>query len=460
MLQKENLTKEYVYKLKNDSNSLERLMFENKEDTKAILFILKYIGRLPQNFEGNCFSYFLTHFNENVRYLAVKNIGKLQSLKYLSRLQQIAKDDESSIVRCEAVSAIGRMRNEKTIPFLLEMLNDSDPKIICQAIRGLQVFDSEEIKIKLKALIDNENETVRNLISHCYFSSDKKEEIPHSASYNYLKDVVVHADVLDVLPLIKDESIHLTFTSPPYYNARDYSIYSSYSSYLIFLKRVFSEVYRITKEGRFLVVNTSPIIIPRISRKHSSKRYPIPFDLHHELNSIGWEFIDDIVWLKPEYSVRNRVGGFSQHRKPLAYKPNTVTEYVMVYRKPSDRLLDWNIRQYDEAIVEDSKVKDDFETTNVWKICPTSDKIHSAVFPFELCKKVITYYSFKGDLVFDPFAGSGTVGKVCKAFNRSFFLTEKDNKYFEYMKNTSNDVGLFQEPTNFLTLEEFRKTIK
>ena len=73
MLQKENLTKEYVYKLKNDSNSLERLMFENKEDTKAILFILKYIGRLPQNFEGTCFSYFLTHFNENVRYLAVKN---------------------------------------------------------------------------------------------------------------------------------------------------------------------------------------------------------------------------------------------------------------------------------------------------------------------------------------------------------------------------------------------------
>jgi len=460
MLQKESLSKEYVYKLKNDSNLLEHLMFENREDTKTILFILKYIGKLPQNFEGACFCYFLNHLNENVRYLAVKNIGKLQSLKYLSRLQQIAKEDESSIVRCEAVSAIGRMRNEKAIPFLLEVLNDNDPKIVCQAIRGLQVFNKEEIKTKLKALINNENETVRSLISHDYFCTSKKDKTPHSQSYEYLKNTVVNADVLDVLPLIRDESIHLTFTSPPYYNARDYSIYSSYSSYLLFLKKVFSEVYRITKEGRFLVVNTSPIIIPRISRKHSSKRYPIPFDLHHELNSIGWEFIDDIIWLKPEYSVRNRVGGFSQHRKPLAYKPNTVTEYVMVYRKPSDRLLDWNIRQYDEAIVEDSKVKDDFETTNVWKICPTSDKTHSAVFPFELCKKVITYYSFKGDLVFDPFAGSGTVGKACMAFNRSFFLTEKDTKYFEYMKNISNDACLFQEPANFLTLEEFRKTIK
>ena len=46
MLQKENLTKEYIYKLKNDSNLLERLIFENKEDTKTILFILKYIGKL------------------------------------------------------------------------------------------------------------------------------------------------------------------------------------------------------------------------------------------------------------------------------------------------------------------------------------------------------------------------------------------------------------------------------
>ena len=48
---------------------------------------------------------------------------------------------------------------------------------------------------------------------------------------------------------------------------------------------------------------------------------------------MGWEYIDDIIWLKPEASVKNRVGGFQQHRKPLGYKPNTVTEMIMVYRK-------------------------------------------------------------------------------------------------------------------------------
>ncbi len=52
------------------------------------------------------------------------------------------------------------------------------------------------------------------------------------------------------------------------------------------------------------------------------------------------------------------------------------------------------------------------ETSNVWRIDPVSDKVHSAVFPLELCVKVIEFYSYVGDLVFDPFAGSGTFGKA------------------------------------------------
>jgi DNA modification methylase len=235
--------------------------------------------------------------------------------------------------------------------------------------------------------------------------------------------------------LLKDESIHLTFTSPPYYNARDYSIYPSYKHYLEFLADVFKEVHRITKEGRFLIVNTSPIIIPRISRSHSSKRYPIPFDIHPYLMEMGWEFIDDIVWLKPEASVKNRIGGFMQHRKPLGYKPNSVTEYLMVYRKSTEKLLDWNIKQYDWNTILESKVADGYETTNVWKIDPCFDKVHSAVFPVELCKRVIQYYSYKGDLVFDPFGGSGTMGKTAKKLGRHFLLTEKDETYFEYMQS-------------------------
>src|SRR3546814_17843188 len=94
-----------------------------------------------------------------------------------------------------------------------------------------------------------------------------------------------------------------------------------------------------------MIINTSPISVPRGSRQHASKRYPIPFDLHSVVVKEGWEYIDDIIWLKPEASVKNRVGGFMQHRKPLGYKPNTITEMLMVYRKKTTKLLDWNIKR-------------------------------------------------------------------------------------------------------------------
>jgi len=149
---------------------------------------------------------------------------------------------------------------------------------------------------------------------------------------------------------------------------------------------------------------------------------------------MGWEFIDDIVWVKPEASVKNRNAGFLQHRKPLGYKPNAVSEMIMVYRKKTDKLIDWNISQYNWDKVKKSKVADKYETTNIWHIGPTFDRVHSAVFPIELCNRIIKYYSFVDDLIFDPFAGSGTLGLAAVNLNRHFFLAEKEPKYVNRMK--------------------------
>ena len=180
----------------------------------------------------------------------------------------------------------------------------------------------------------------------------------------------------------------------------------------------------------------------------------IPYDIHHHLVKMGWEFIDDIIWVKPEPSAKNRVSGFNQHRKPLAYKPNCISESIMVYRKKSDKLIDWNLKQYSEEIIQKSKVEDGFETSNVWHIDPVYDKTHSAVFPLKLCDRVIKYYSLEGDLVFDPFAGSGSVGLSALENNRHFLLTELDKKYFKLMKEKlGND--LFSENVNFAKEDEF-----
>ncbi len=139
--------------------------------------------------------------------------------------------------------------------------------------------------------------------------------------------------------------------------------------------------------------------------------------------------IDEIVWIKPEPSVPNRVGGYMQTRKPLSYKPNCVTESIMVYRKKCDFLLDKNINDYDNSYwrYED----EDIDTTNCWYIAPKADKNHPAVFPEELCRKVLKYYSFEKDVIMDPFAGSGTLGRVAKKMNRIPVMCEINEIYAE-----------------------------
>jgi DNA modification methylase len=453
------IDRELINRLKNDPKFFSSFL-QNQSDS-TIIYILKRLGRLENSYSKEPLLNLLHHTNENIRALSIKNLAKLEDINLLSTFIKYANTDESTSVRREAVSAIGRLRNEKAISVLIDLLKDRDPKIVLQAIRGLLVFSyMENVKSELRKLLNHPNELIREFINKEINGSkhQSKNQQKHDEFPEFLRNTVVHGDIQEVIKYIPDESVHLTFTSPPYYNARDYSIYQSYDEYLSFLEKVFKEVHRITKEGRFFILNTSPIIIPRISRQHASKRYPIPYDIHPFLVKMGWEFIDDIVWVKPEASVKNRNAGFFQHRKPLAYKPNTVTEMLMVYRKKTDKLIDWNIRQYSLDKVNKSKVLEEYETTNVWRIDPTFDKVHSAVFPLEICNRVIKFYSFVGDLIFDPFAGSGTLGKAALNLNRNFLLVEKEAKYINRIKEELNKCSnLFNQPEQlkFVNLDQF-----
>lgn len=440
---------------------LRNMIDNNKlEDDYKIINILSKIGRMPSDTNYDLFIELLNSKNAKIRVLAIKNLAKLSKYELITVFKNIIQNDNSSEVRREATSAIGRLRNSETIQYLMELTDDYDPEVILQALRGLSVYKNrKDIRDFLDKFKNHNNELIRDFIyTELQQTYQKRNKNFQTETIDLLSNSVIEGNVLEIMDYIPDESIHLTFTSPPYYNARDYSIYRSYKEYLDFLQKTFLKIYRITKEGRFLVVNTSPIIIPRASRQHSSKRYPIPFDLHPILSEIGWEFIDDIIWVKPEASVKNRVAGFDMHRKPLAYKPNPVTEYVMVYRKKTEKLIDWNIRNYSWNIIKESKVEDGYETTNVWNIDPVFDKVHSAVFPIELCKRIIKYYSYVGDIVFDPFAGSGTVGKASILLNRKFLLTEIQKSYIERIKTNLNQISILSPDINikYMNLDEFK----
>ena len=458
------LTKTYIEERKWAGDKrffIKNLALTNNE--QPLRFVLEKLGRLPSDFDREPFLNLLKHEHPNIRLLAVKNLGKLKDVTLLDAISKFAQREANTATRREAVSAIGRMRTPKSVPILIQFLEDIDPKVVLQAIRGLINFKMlPEVQSAFSALVNHPNELIQDAINRELTPNTEPTQestLPHSHSIDALKNVIIHADVRDVLSATPDESIHLTFTSPPYYNARDYTLYESYEAYLQFLADIFRQVHRITKEGRFFVLNTSPVIVPRMSRAHSSKRYAIPFDLHPMLTQMGWEFIDDIIWVKPERTAKNRNGGFFQHRKPLGYKANSVSEYVMVYRKKTDKLIDWNMRQYNEETVEASLVEGNYEKTNVWHIHPASDKIHPAIFPTDLARRIIQFYSFKGDIVFDPFAGIGTVGVASLMLERFFLLTEQEEKYVRKAIQTMQTVDdpLFNDfHPKCLNLAEFR----
>lgn len=436
----------------------ERLL-NPEQSVRTLLQALETLGRLPSDFDPKPLIRLAHHPHEQVRLTVIKALARLENPQLLGFFCERLAQEAATLVRRELVSAIGRLRMPEAIPILTNALNDPDPKVVVQAIRGLLIFrDQSVVQTSLCALAAHPSELVRSAVQHALGTARQvAPRKPHPHSSTALRNLTIHGDALAVLRRLPEESIHLTFTSPPYYNARDYTLYPSYDAYLEFLTEVFREVHRVTKEGRFFILNTSPVLVPRMSRQHASRRYAIPFDIHPRITALGFEFIDDIIWAKPAPSAKNRNGGFYQHRKPLGYKANSVVEYVMVYRKATSKLIDWNMRQYPDEIVEASRVLGKYEPTNLWQIAPSADPVHPAVFPLELAAQVIQLYSYKGDLVLDPFAGRGTVGRAALLLERYFLLVEKDAAYFEHAKQVIGEGNLLveQHPPRFLNLEEF-----
>ena len=256
-----------------------------------------------------------------------------------------------------------------------------------------------------------------------------------------LRNTIIQGDSEHTLPDLPAGAVDLVFTSPPYFNARpDYTEYSAYGEYLAKLGRIIRQCERLLAEGRFFVINIAPVLLRREHRNRASRRLAVPFDLHAVITNEGFDFIDDIIWQKPAGAgwATGRGRRFAADRQPLQYKAVPVTEYVLVYRKHTDQLIDWNIRNHpDQQAVADSKIDDDYERTNVWSISPASTPQHPAVFPRALADRVIQYYSFKNDVVLDPFAGSGTVGESCVSYGRRFVLAEMSPTYVDVIKQNA-----------------------
>jgi DNA modification methylase len=253
----------------------------------------------------------------------------------------------------------------------------------------------------------------------------------------------------------ENKKIQLTITSPPYFNVKDYVNYTDYKEYLTMLKNVFALIYEITDDGRMCCVNLSNILIQRESRNCESTRIPLAFHFVPLMEEIGWKFIEDILWVKPEGAAKNRNGGFFQHRQPIAYKPNVVNEYIFVFQKPSKFLIDKIVRGYDANTSFNSKVSDGYERTNVWKINPETKSKHPAPYPEVLVENLIKYYSFCGDLVLDPFVGSGTTSVSAFKMNRKSIGFELHKDYMILFENRIKTIKKISQTQISINKDEY-----
>ncbi len=251
----------------------------------------------------------------------------------------------------------------------------------------------------------------------------------------------IYAHSCETMSELRDDCVALTVTSPPYWNAIDYDIhagdkrefyrtrsyaqgYQDYEDYLGWLERIFSEVRRVTRPGGFCAIVISTVLL-------NGQHYPVPFDLIARLSRSGWEFHQDIIWHKCTAGVK-RAGVTIQQPYPGYYYPNIMTEYILIFRKPGTPIY----KQTEQAAKDRSAFQINRLFTmdianNVWHIAPVPPDYldHPCPFPEEIPQRLIQLYSYQGDLVLDPFNGSGQTTKVAKWLKRKFVGYETIDKY-------------------------------
>jgi DNA modification methylase len=250
---------------------------------------------------------------------------------------------------------------------------------------------------------------------------------------------------------LNNDCVALTITSPPYWNAIDYNIhaadkskhyrtrtyaqgYTNYEEYFDWLEVVFSEVYRVTKPGGFCAVIIGTVLL-------DGQLYQVPFDLASRLTKMDWVFHQDIIWHKCTAGVK-RAGVTIQKPFPGYYYPNIMNEYILIFRKPGDKI--YHDRSKAEKASAEFPINQLFTkeiANNIWHIAPVPpDYIdHPAPFPEEIPYRLITMYSYPGELVLDPFAGSGQTTKVAKHLERQFVSYEVIQKYVNLANSRLNE---------------------
>lgn len=233
------------------------------------------------------------------------------------------------------------------------------------------------------------------------------------------------ANSFEFLKQIPDNSIDIILTSPPYNFNKDYNKYDDnklWEEYFDeFLKPILNECIRILKSGGRFIINIMPNYSNYIPTHHIIVNYL------REKNLI-WR--NEIIWEKNNYNCSYTTWG--SWCSPSSPYMKTSWEFIEIMSK--ENIKHSGIKNNIDIIPEEFKKW----TYAKWDIAPERNMHkynHPAMFPEELVKRLLKLFSFKGDIVLDPFNGAGTTTKVSKILERNFIGIDISEEYCEIANN-------------------------
>ena len=231
------------------------------------------------------------------------------------------------------------------------------------------------------------------------------------------------------MSLIPDNSVHLMITSPPYNVSKTYDKNLSLEQYLNFLRTVFKETFRVLVPGGRACIN-----VANIGRK---PYIPLADYLSMIMIETGFLMRGEIIWDKgASAGVSTAWGSWKSASNPVLRDTH---EYILVFSKGSFKR---QLSKQEKEKKQNTISKEDFIqwTKSVWSFPSGSAKKtgHPAPFPVELPHRLIQLYSFTGDIVLDPFMGSGTTAVAALQSGRHFTGFEIDENYIELSRKRIN----------------------
>jgi site-specific DNA-methyltransferase (adenine-specific) len=216
--------------------------------------------------------------------------------------------------------------------------------------------------------------------------------------------------------LIPNRSVHLMVTSPPYNVTKEYDQDLSLQEYLKLLHKVFTETFRVLVDGGRACVN-----VANLGRK---PYLPLSVFVSNLMLEIGFQMRGDIIWHKGAGAgVSMAWGSWQSASNPVLRDTH---EYILVFSKGSFS------RKKTEG-KESTITREQFMewTKSVWTMNPESARRvgHPAPFPVELPYRLIQLYTFAGEVVLDPFMGSGQTALAARQCGRHFVGYETEPAY-------------------------------